>query len=244
MLYTTSSNLSHIKFYLKKKKISIEKEFSTEEEMNRILSSPMSINMVTLSVNKKVYVGELDIDPKGILCPNHMDIYLSTSKLSKDYLDLSTIYKEELNKIGFIFERDALEFFWDTFGDRPSKADKELVLLKDIFLEKRMKLTLSLLRDIYGSTETLFYPLYMGTERGSMELQACSPSERWTLFYKEKPLIYTLLIKRCPSLWHFIYSNMRRNKDESLAIDLLIRQTFLIDKKDPYNWKLIRKTYE
>lgn len=241
MIYTTKSNTSQIKFYLSKQGIKISGEFQTEQELNTLISSPPSINLLSKTRDKKTYVGAiLSVDPHYILCPAYTDIYISTNELHKPCIDISDLYKEEINKISFIFEPDALLFFWDRFGEDPMKAEKELLFIKELFVQRKERMSLKLLLAMYESTYVSNYPFHIGTDKGTDCLLNCSSSERYLLFYSAKPILYSYLIKRCPVLWAFIYRNMKGEKDNSLLIDSLVRSTFSIDKRDPNKWVIER----
>lgn len=245
-LYTTKSNLSEIKFYLSKEKIDISGEFNSVESLNQLISSPPFMDMFVSppSIKRRTYIGALEDLPKVFNCSKHIDVYVSTKSIRQPFLDLSGLFEKDLEKIGFVFsDEKALTYFYDSFSTNPYKGSKELIHILDIFSSRRRKVSIDDLLTLYDENSFVnTYLQLLGTPRGSAELSRMSKSEQWLLCSGDKPTLYSFsLSKKAPSIWHFFYTNILEKGVSLLAVDILFRNQYIIDKKDLNHWKVIKR---
>jgi hypothetical protein len=245
-LYISDSSLEEIRYFVLHKHGHIDGEVSSINEVKNVLSSP-KIKFINGKAERvdQIYIGfieepiSIDIDKAS-----YNYVYLRapiTKSMSGLALNISSFYKEKIDKVRFIFEPPALIYFWDKYGSNPKKADSELIHLIDLFKEIKKPIDLSILTSIYESLASESYLQNFGTVKGSKILSSMSSGEVWTLINGDKPKLYTYLIYKAPIIWHFISANISGCKNDLIAVDLLVRSTFNIDKKDINNWNISKK---
>lgn len=240
------ATLEEIVFYARKKHGYINGNVSSVDEVKKLLTNPsFSYKDGELIPQERVFVGHVStIDKLNMTSFDSTNIYLKVEDINSvgQVVPASHVFKPYLEKVSFIFTHEGFQYFWDKFGRHPLKASFELTHIIDLFKDRKEKIGIHTLKSMYEGKAVQHYLSFFGTHKGSKILSTLDKGELWRLFIgneKVKPLLYSFLLRRAPILWSFIDENMESTED-ALAVDLLVRATFSIDKKDINNWKVTR----